>query len=202
MDKLKVYPIEVTPNSYNPTFESMYKVYLGVVDLANIDAISVDYSSTVVLGQIDKIIVNENYNDDNKQNDIALLHLKSQVKLNEFIQLACLPSPGVSYPTVRDIAAWIVGWGSTMANGPLSNQLNNVKIIVYNESKCDNVVVGLAKNWNCQLCAGYTDGGRDSCQGDSGGPLFIKDIVNNKAKFVQAGIVSYGEGCGEVNKPG
>lgn len=42
----------------------------------------------------------------------------------------------------------------------------------------------------------------DTCQGDSGGPLFVKDTVNNKTKYVLAGVVSYGEDCAITGKPG
>lgn len=45
------------------------------------------------------------------------------------------------------------------------------------------------------VCAGFDKTGetvgRDSCKGDSGGPLLIR----NTEGFVQAGIVSWGEGC-------
>ena len=40
-------------------------------------------------------------------------------------------------------------------------------------------------------------------KGDSGGPLFIRDKVNtNQTKYILVGITSYGERCGEKDKPG
>lgn len=46
-------------------------------------------------------------------------------------------------------------------------------------------------------------------QGDSGGPLYINDIVPGgedeevySQKFIQIGIVSYGNGCAKANSPG
>jgi len=48
------------------------------------------------------------------------------------------------------------------------------------------------------LCAGYTEGGRDTCQGDSGGPLVCK----RGNRWWQHGIVSFGRGCAERNFPG
>jgi secreted trypsin-like serine protease len=47
------------------------------------------------------------------------------------------------------------------------------------------------------LCAGRTN--LDTCQGDSGGPRFLRAAGGG---FIQAGITSWGIGCGATGFPG
>ena len=46
-------------------------------------------------------------------------------------------------------------------------------------------------------------GGRDGCQGDSGGPLWLwREGGGGKKRAVQIGIISRGQKCARINRPG
>ena len=56
------------------------------------------------------------------------------------------------------------------------------------------------------FCAGHYNGTLgDACQGDSGGPLAIENsltLSDDDVRWVLAGIISWGDGCGRIGKYG
>ena len=81
----------------------------------------------------------ESYDDKTLRNDIALFYLSTDVTLNNYIQIACLPtstSTSTSYPGVN-LDVYAVGWGKLSSSDTTTpNLLNNVKLSTYTASQC------------------------------------------------------------------
>jgi len=91
--------------------------------------------------------------------------------------------------------AWAVGWGLTEEGGAATSPLQRkVQVPILSDAACLK-----AGGDATALCAGIMPaGGKDTCQGDSGGGLFVRVGV----AWAQAGITSWGRGCGRPNEPG
>lgn len=90
----------------------------------------------------------------------------------------------------------------------MSNILNQVQLPVISNAECKQKYVNLGlfqkkiQFSDIVLCAGFTEGGKDSCKGDSGGPLMLPQHHEGRFPFYQIGINSYGLGCARPNVPG
>ncbi|KAK2916546.1 hypothetical protein Q8A67_000920 [Cirrhinus molitorella] len=167
---------------------SVYTVYLGrqSQELPNPNEVSISVS---------QIILHPEYNSFSHDNDIALLHLSSPVNFTSYIQPVCLAAEG---STFNSDTMWLTGWGriSSGVSLPSPQILQEVDVPVVGNTKCNCLYRGsITDN---MMCAGPLEGGKDSCQGDSGGPMIIKQ----GSTWIQAGIVSFGEGCADPNYPG
>ena len=139
-----------------------------------------------------EIIEHPSYNSWTLDSDLALLHL----------------STASSYPTIpvagsvvaSGVMATVIGWGDTIGVGQPSypDSLRQVSVPVVSNATCNAPQSYGGDVTSNMMCAGYAQGGKDSCSGDSGGPL----MVPNGSGWMQAGIVSWGDGCAEPNKYG
>lgn len=143
-----------------------------------------------------KVVPHPKYNRSNMDYDFALVKLdgRSQfrpVTLNE-TEIA-IPSTA---PAIDSITA---GWGYVREGAwQLSNILQKVTVPLVTTEECNKSYNGDITDR--MICAGLSEGGKDSCQGDSGGPLYVYDYLRNES--VLAGVVSWGEGCARPNKYG
>ncbi|WP_051311834.1 serine protease [Zooshikella ganghwensis] len=141
--------------------------------------------------RVKRQIVHPQYDAYYLYNDVALLELENDIPYKyKPIQLA--NEYITSTYAGQGMYTTVIGWGDTQGTGN-PYVLQKVDVPITSTRICQNAG-GIYSN----ICAGLPQGGKDSCQGDSGGPLFIK--TNNG--FYQVGIVSFGSGCAQPNRPG
>lgn len=168
------------------TAPTAIRVFAGDRDLRTHAAQVVDVAA---------ITVHPKWNSTSMVGDVALLRLQTPLTLTpgsaEPIALADASPPKAGRLLV------VTGWGATSEGGEGSLLLRKVVVPAVPLDECNG-----PKQYNGgvsegMLCAGI--GGKDSCQGDSGGPLV--DSLDAPARRL-VGIVSWGQGCAQVNKPG
>ncbi|CAL4067312.1 unnamed protein product, partial [Meganyctiphanes norvegica] len=146
---------------------------------------------------VKRIIMHPKFNSDTYEYDLALLQLHRAVKLQPHIAAICLPETNDIF-TYR--YGWISGWG-LLKEGKSSSAPDVIRkalIPVISNAQCSSLFHTAGRNEKIKdvmLCAGFARGSYrpDTCQGDSGGPF---QIQTGKGRWVLAGIVSWGIGCG------
>uniref|UniRef100_A0A672LB35 trypsin n=1 Tax=Sinocyclocheilus grahami TaxID=75366 RepID=A0A672LB35_SINGR len=170
-----------------------YRVILGGLNL-----IQKEQTDQTVL--VEDTIIHEKFKEtpDVVYNDIALLKLKATngecAKETQFVKAACLPKA----PFADGTECRISGWGATETSEYGSVHLLDAQVLLISQEACSSSKVYASLLDDGMFCAGYLKGGVDSCQGDSGGPLTCE---RNETHYIY-GIVSWGDNCGEKNKPG
>ena len=103
----------------------------------------------------------------------------------------------VSFENVQGgVPTMVRGWGTTSSGGSQAKVLMEVGVDAITNDQCASFLSGYPVD-ETMICAGGK-AGEDSCQGDSGGPLTVEE--NGKVKLV--GVVSWGIGCAQQDKPG
>ena len=152
------------------------------------------------LRAVSRVIVHPSYNGDETRGfDIALLQLSSPLSYTTTVQPIRLVTAqeDAQGATAASTVATVSGWGATREGGRGSSTLLAVSIpIVSNAQAAQLYRIPMPAS---VLTAGLVgQGGADSCQGDSGGPLVVQSAAGPR----QAGVVSWGFGCGRAQYPG
>ncbi|CAL8375291.1 transmembrane protease serine 13a [Gadus morhua] len=168
---------------------SNWRVYAGVLSQ---NALPRPY-------QVDKILLNENYNNRTNDQDIALLRLSQQVDFSaDKVTPACLP--GFDQQFEDGLQCWTTGFGTTEEGAARASPvLMEVSVDLIGARLCNSSSVYSGRVSRNMICAGDLDGGRDSCQGDSGGPLVCR---TPDLRWYLVGVTSWGAGCGRRQRPG
>lgn len=142
--------------------------------------------------QVSNYVRHPKYNQQTRQNDIAVVLLRQPLNFGANVRAIPLPAQYTLVPYGAN--STVTGWGYTIENLPSS--ISDV-LMFTTKPIVRNGICNLAYGGRItidMLCAGVPEGGRDACQGDSGGPLTVNGV--------QHGVVSWGRGCGRPGFPG
>ncbi|XP_016963157.1 phenoloxidase-activating factor 2 [Drosophila biarmipes] len=151
-----------------------------------------------------QVVSHEQFNKGALHNDVAVMLLESPFTSQANIQPVCLPHVGEIFDYDR---CYVTGWGTTKFGqaGQYQVILKKVDLPVVPAQQCQSSLreTRLGRLFDLHdsfICAGG-EGGKDTCKGDGGSPL-VCPIKGQKDRFVSAGIVAWGIGCGQQNIPG
>ncbi|GAB1860001.1 Phenoloxidase-activating factor 2-like isoform X2 [Camponotus japonicus] len=153
---------------------------------------------------VEKVIVHENFHSGALYNDYAILILKTPVEYAENVDIVCLPEAGTNFDGSRCFAS---GWGKDVfgKEGRYQVILKRVELPVVTHDTCQSTLRTTRLGKYFVLDASFTcaggEVGKDTCKGDGGSPL-VCPLKNDPKRYVQAGIVAWGLGCGENGTPG
>ena len=144
------------------------------------------------------------YNGHMVDHDIALLRLERPAQLSTWIVPACLPPRPMAERVLHlnGTVTVVTGWGKEHQDDPgettvvFSSALNVIQVPLVERAECQSHMdFNVSEN---MLCAGVLGSPMDACEGDSGGPM----VTLYRDTWFLLGLVSWGEGCGRLNKLG
>ncbi|VDP07367.1 unnamed protein product [Soboliphyme baturini] len=187
----------------------LYHVRLGQFKIGSRDSKRVDIAS---------VHIHPHYDPNSKRNDIAILKLQYRITYDKKISPICLPQTTEELPP-KYATLYVTGWGIEdskkfalieggfthcvrIVMGQTSETLKEASIEMIDRNDCDKFydAVNMKIDHRAMFCAGDQTGFSDSCHGDSGGPLMYLEYSTYRWK--QYGIVSWGHGCAQEQKPG
>lgn len=146
-------------------------------------------------------IIHPNYNRDTFDNDIVLLRLEQHIPYTDYVKPICLGTTHYLRTRAYDNAGLtmgtVSGWGEIKYQGERPRYLQMLQLPMQNKEICRASTNKLISD--NMFCAGYSkETSHDACRGDSGGPF----AVRIDQRWYLAGIVSWGEECGQPGKFG
>ncbi|XP_036591670.1 urokinase-type plasminogen activator [Trichosurus vulpecula] len=153
--------------------------------------------------EIEELILHENFSTGAiaYHNDIALLKIRSRTgkcaEPSRTVQTICLPPAYGDVPIGSECE--VTGFGFEEQNDyiyPEYLKMAVVRPISYRE--CRQPHYYGSEVTPQMVCAAHPEWTSDACQGDSGGPL----VCPTDGRMTLVGVVSWGLGCAEKNKPG
>jgi len=180
------------PHGSAPSDYKSYFVRVGNTDMKNVEV------QEEMIG-VSGIKLHEQWNKAKMANDIALVTLEREVKLEKQVQAVCMPEGNEPL-----FSCYVTGFGHiSEKKRSRPSWLQQAKLSpvpipfcreAYNDEKYKSKTIG-----DKQMCAGFPEGKIDSCQGDSGGPLVCE---KSDGRWVLSGIVSWGVGCARAGRYG
>ena len=142
----------------------------------------------------------------NLRNNWAVLYTSENFDLQAHIDTICLPHPKEVF---EGESCFATGWGKDQfgAAGEYQVVLKEVELPIVPQEQCEAALkkTRLGSTFRLHesfICAGGGGGdGKDTCKGDGGSPLVCQSKIE-PSRYVQAGIVAWGIGCGENQTPG
>lgn len=139
-----------------------------------------------------KIIAHPGFESRYYRHDVALMELAYPVNLNDYVQIACLPSG----PVIPNAQCYATGWGDDEKNTN-PEYLKEVKVNILPTQLCLRYYPFAE---NVTFCGNNAEPYQPVCFGDSGGPL---QCTNKHGHWEVAGVISYGQvNClGKISSP-
>ncbi|KAL0808582.1 hypothetical protein ABMA28_013024 [Loxostege sticticalis] len=154
---------------------------------------------------VESIEIHKDFNGGNLFYDAALLFLNKPMDPAPNVGVACLPPP--KRPQQEGTRCFASGWGKDKfgKEGRYQVILKKVELPVVKHKTCQDKLrqTRLGRLFELHrsfMCAGG-EAGKDTCKGDGGSPL-VCPMEYEPDRYVQAGMVAWGIGCGEDGTPG